>query len=43
MARYQRQLTWYARALETITGRAVSEMWLYALEKGRAYAVRREE
>ena len=43
VARYQRQLTWYARALETITGRAVSEMWLYALEKGRAYAVRREE
>ena len=39
--RYTMQLNWYARALEAITGRRVSEMWLYALTKGRAYPVER--
>ena len=39
--RYTMQLNWYARALEAITGRKVSEMWLYALTKGRAYPVER--
>ena len=43
VARYQGQLNWYARALEEITGRSVSEMWLYALEKNSAYTVQREE
>ncbi|MGN1020291.1 MAG: helicase-exonuclease AddAB subunit AddA [Aristaeellaceae bacterium] len=39
--RYTMQLNWYARALEAITGRKVSEMWLYALNKGKAYPVER--
>ena len=39
--RYTMQLNWYTRALEAITGRKVSEMWLYALTKGRAYPVER--
>ena len=39
VARYASQLNWYARALESITGRPVAEMWLYALSTGRAYAV----
>ncbi len=43
VARYQGQLNWYARALEEITGRSVSEMWLYALEKNSAYTVQWEE
>lgn len=43
IARYQRQLTWYAKALESITRRPVREMWLYALEKSKAYTVQQEE
>lgn len=39
VARYTSQLNWYARALESITGRPVAEMWLYALSTGKAYAV----
>ena len=36
---YRVQLNWYARALEAITRRPVTEKWLYALSTGRAYAV----
>ena len=39
--RYTMQLNWYARALEAITGKKVSEMWLYALSRGKAYPVER--
>ena len=39
VGRYTSQLNWYARALESITGRPVTEMWLYALSTGKAYAV----
>lgn len=39
--RYTMQLNWYARALETITGKPVQEMWLYALSKSKAYPVPR--
>ena len=39
VARYAEQLGWYARALEEITHRRVSEKWLYALSTGKAYAV----
>lgn len=39
--RYAMQLEWYARALERITGKPVSEMWLYAIRKGRAYRMDR--
>lgn len=37
--RYRLQLDWYARALERITGRPVTERWLVALSTGKAYAV----
>ena len=37
--RYTKQLHWYARALEEITGSPVKEKWLYALSTGKAYAV----
>ena len=37
--RYSSQLNWYARALKSITGRPVAEMWLYALSTGKAYLV----
>ena len=36
-ARYALQLSWYAKALETITGRPVREQWLYAISTGKAY------
>lgn len=39
--RHAMQLSWYARALEKITGHEVAEMWLYALGKNRAYPVER--
>lgn len=39
VTRYSAQLNWYAKALEQITGHSVSEMWLYALSTGKAYAV----
>lgn len=39
--RHAMQLTWYARALERITGREVTEMWLYSLSKNRAFPVER--
>ena len=39
--RYQPQLNWYATALERITGRPVTEMWLYALGRSRAFPVPR--
>ena len=39
--RYAMQLEWYARALERITGQPVKEMWLYAIGKGKAYAMPR--
>ncbi len=35
--RYALQLTWYARALERITGRKVSQKWLYAIGLGKAF------
>ncbi len=37
--RYQMQLAWYAKALETITGKRVREKWLYAIGKRKAYRV----
>ncbi len=37
--RYEMQLTWYARALEQITGKKVKEKWLYAIGKGKSYQV----
>ena len=37
--RYTQQVHWYARALEQLTNEPVSEIWLYALSKGKAYAV----
>ena len=40
--RYAMQLNWYARALETVTGKPVAEMWLYALSRGKAYPVERK-
>ena len=39
--RYALQLEWYARALERITGLPVKEMWLYAIEKNKAYGMQR--
>lgn len=39
--RYRLQLDWYARALESISGRKVKECWLYALRKGKAYRIDR--
>lgn len=39
--RYAMQLEWYARALERITGLPVKEMWLYAIEKNKAYGMQR--
>ncbi len=39
IARYAGQIDWYARALETITGKRVKEKWLYALGKERGYEV----
>ena len=35
--RYRMQLTWYARALQRITGLPVREMWLYAISIGKAF------
>lgn len=35
--RYQQQLAWYARALESITGLPVREKYLYSLGKAKAY------
>jgi len=35
--RYAMQLTWYARALEAITGRPVRQKWLYAIGLGKAF------
>ena len=40
--RYTLQLQWYAKALAAITGKPVKEAWLYALRKGKAYAVTME-
>ncbi len=37
--RHQAQMEWYARALETISGRRVKEKWLYALGLGKAFCV----
>lgn len=37
VARYQLQLAWYARALETITGKRVKEKYLYAIGKAKVY------
>jgi len=37
--RHQAQMAWYARALETISGRRVREKWLYALGLGKAFCV----
>ncbi len=39
--RYAMQIEWYARALERISGEPVSEMWLYAIGKRRAYQMKR--
>lgn len=39
--RHTLQLSWYAEALEQITGKPVAEMWLYALGKGKPYEVAR--
>ena len=39
VTRYAAQINWYARALERITHRPVTEMWLYALSTGKVYAV----
>lgn len=35
--RYQLQIDWYAKALEKITGKPVSERYLYSISKGKAY------
>ena len=37
--RHQEQLRWYARALETLTGIPVKEMYLYSIGKEKAYRV----
>ena len=37
--RYADQLKWYARAVSTLTGLPVHEMWLYALSAGKAYRI----
>lgn len=36
-AHHRPQLTRYAQALRTLTGRPVKEMWLFALSYGQAY------
>ncbi len=36
---YGDQIRWYARALRTLTGREVEELWLYSLHEGRAIRV----
>lgn len=41
--RYAWQVEWYARALERITGLPVREAWLYAIGKGKAYPMGRQE
>lgn len=41
--RYALQLTWYARALERITGRPVRQMWLYAIGLGKAFEMESKE
>ncbi len=38
--RYALQLTWYARALEKITGRKVRQKWLYAIGLQKAYQLK---
>lgn len=38
-SRYADQLKWYARAVSTLTGKPVREMWLYALSAGKAYRI----
>lgn len=37
--RHQFQLSWYAAALERITGVKVREIWLYSISYGRSYPV----
>ena len=39
LSRYALQLNWYARALASITGRPVREMYLFSLRAGRAIPV----
>ena len=39
--RHTMQLSWYARALEQITGREVGEIWLYSLSRSKPYQVQR--
>lgn len=39
--RHALQLSWYAEALERITGKPVAELWLYSLGKSRPYPVER--
>jgi ATP-dependent exoDNAse (exonuclease V) beta subunit len=41
--RYRMQLTWYARALQRITGVPVREMWLYAISIGKAFQLEASE
>ena len=41
--RYAMQIEWYARALERITGLPVKEAWLYAIGRGKAYPMGRQE
>ena len=37
--RYAEQLRWYGRALSTITGLPVKELWLFSLRSDKAIAV----
>ena len=39
LQRYEGQIGWYARALETITGMPVKEKYLYSLSLGKIFAV----